>query len=323
MSDTQPKPSDQPDPSDGEQANGAAPLEAQSRWTRWLLRMNRSRFSAWMEAARPVFGLWLFVVAAVMVVGAARGAMEWSAPIVYASMVQMLAWSVGLLNDVFDVKIDSETRLMRPLPANRLTVKGAAITAVIPFAIGTAIGFGNDWRVAVIGLAMVAASMLYSYAWRGSVLGIACFALIGVLLPAGAVEHTGASLSTAHLLWLVAIGALSGAAAYMIYKLPYYEYDDQDGYRSVLHWLGIETAIAMSWAVLAAALALAAASLNLSGGNLFWILGPLLYLIGAGLFCIWLLMHRINYEFLLLQRWLIVPFIPLVIVCWLAAAAGA
>ena len=212
---------------------------------------------------------------------------------------------------------------MRPIPAGKVTIRASLVAAAIPFALGVAIGFAADWRVGVIGLAMLAASVLYSVAWRGSPLGFLAFALIGVLLPVGAIQLADEALSSAHLLWVIPIGALTGMATFMIYKLPDFEIDDFDGARSILHWLGIDTAISMTWAVLAAALALAAASINLSGGNLAWLLGPLLYFIIAGLFCIWMLMRRISEVRLRLQRWLIVIPMPLLLIGWLGAAASA
>ena len=169
---------------------------------------------------------------------------------------------------------------------------------------------------------MLAASAVYNFAWRGSILGFLAFALIGVLLPVGAIQTADEGFSNAHLIWVIPVGALSGAATFMIYKLPDFEIDDFDGARSVLHWLGIDLAVSMSWAVVAAALALAAASINLSGGNLAWLLGPLLYFILAGLFCIWMLMRRVSEVRLRLQRWLIVPMMPLLLIGWLGAAAS-
>lgn len=289
----------------------------------WYRRLMRSRANSWIDLTRPYIGFWMMFTAGLMTVAAARGSLEWTLPIVYAGMVQLLSLAAGMINDAHDIEIDNRTRLYRPIPMRGVTVRSALIAAAFPTGLGAAIGFANDWQVGVIGMAMLMASALYSYAWRGSVMGVASFALIGVLMPAGAIQLTDASISTAHLLWLIPVGGLSGAATYMIYKLPFYEFDDFDGYRSVLHWLGIDTAIAMSWAVLAAALALAAASLNVSGGDLLWLLGPLLYLILAGLFCFAALMNRISYIRLVMQRWLIVPFIPLTMICWLAAAAGA
>ncbi len=289
----------------------------------WLLRLARSRALAWFEACRPLSGIWLLLSAALMVLTAAEGSVFWGKPIQYGAMILFFTYAAGLIGNALDAEIDAKHRLLRPLPAGRVSPRAAIVSAAVPLGVGALGGFSIEWRVGVIGLAMLGASVLYSVAWRGSVLGVLAFGLIGVLLPVGAIQTVGGNFSSAHLLWVIPVGALTGAATFMLYKLPDFEFDDYDGSRSALHWLGIDTAIAMSWAMLAAALALAAASLNLSGGNLFWLLGPLLYIILAGLFCIRALMRRISYVRLLLQRFLIVPFLPLLLICWLGAAAGA
>jgi len=289
----------------------------------WRIRLLRSRTYAWMELCRPTTASWMLVTSALMVLTAAEGSLYWGVPFQYGGMIVAFAYAAGLINNALDAKIDATSRLMRPIPASKMTPKSALLAALIPTALGCVIGFLTDWRVGVIGLAMLAAAALYSYAWRGSLLGFAAFGLIGVLLPVGAIQTADASFTSAHLLWVIPVGALTGTATFMIYKLPDFEIDDVDGSRSVLHWLGIDTAISMSWAILAAALALAAASINLSGGSLAWMLAPLLYFVIVGLFCIWMLMRRITEVRLRIQRWLIVPMLPLLLIGWLGAAASA
>ena len=289
----------------------------------WQVRLARSRAFAWMQVSRPYIGAWLLVSSALLVLTAAKGSLFWGLPFQYGVMVVGFAYAAGLSNNALDAQIDSRSRLMRPIPAGKIPPRSVLIAAVIPTAIGAVAGFLTDWRVGVIGLAMLAASLLYNIAWRGSALGFLPFALIGVLLPVGAIQSVDEGFSSAHLLWVIPIGALTGAAAFMMYKLPDFELDDVDGSRSVLHWLGIDTAISMSWAVLAAALALAAASINLSGGSLAWLLGPLLYFIIAGLFCIAMLMRQVSETRLRTQRWLIVPPLSLLLIGWLGAAASA
>ena len=289
----------------------------------WQLRLARSRAFAWMEVGRPATGTWMLISSALMVLTAAEGSLSWWRPFQYGAMVVAFCYAAGLIGNALDAKIDGQSRLMRPIPAGAVATRSALWAAAIPTAVGAAIGFYTDWRVGIIGLAMLGASVLYNVAWRGSILGVASFALIGVLLPVGAVQTADVHFIDAHLLWLIPVGALSGAATFLIYKLPDFELDDADGSRSVLHWLGIDTAIPMSWAILAAGLALAAASINLSGGNLAWLLGPLLYVILVGLFCIAMLIRRVTETRLRLQRLLIVPSLPILMICWLGAAAAA
>ena len=295
-------------------------LEPQANWR---IRLARSRLAAWAALCRPRTGLWLQGSSALMVLTAAGGSIDWHLPVLYSAMVAAFAYAAALINNALDSEIDAHARLMRPIAAGRLSSRAALLAAPIPAALGCAIGFATDWRVAVIGIAMLATCTLYSWGWRGSAFGVAAFALLGVLLPAGAIVLVESGFPSAHAFWVIPIGALSGAGAFMLYKLPDYEVDDVDGSRSILHWLGVDTAIAMSWAVLAAAMALAASSINVSGGNLAWLLAPLLYLILVGLFCIRMLMRRLTEIRLRLQRSLILPLLPLLPIMWLGAAASA
>ena len=289
----------------------------------WRIRLMRSWGFAWFELCRPYTGIWMQLSSALMVLTAAEGSLDWGLPFQYSAMIVLLVYAASLVNNALDAEIDSSSRLMRPISAGRVAPRTALLTAVIPLGLGAGLGFATDWRVAVLGLAMLASAGLYSFAWRGSVIGFLPFALIGVLLPVGAIETVDAGFSSAHMLWVIPVGALTGTATFMIYKLPDFEMDDVDGSRSLLHWLGIDTAVAMSWAMLAAALALSAASINLSGGNLAWLLGPLLYIILAGLFCIWFMMRRISEIRLRFQRWVLVPAMPFLLIGWLGAAASA
>lgn len=283
----------------------------------------RSRLFAVIELCRPQTGAWLMLSSALMVVAAAHGKLDWALPIQYGAMVVAYAYCAGIVNNILDAEIDGRTRLWRPLPAGAITVRAAWFCLLFLFALGSLAGFLVDWRAGVIGLAMLGAASLYSYAWRGSLFSIAPFALIGILLPVGAIQIIDSSFPSDHLYWVLPIGALTGMATFLIYKLPYFELDDEDGARSILHWLGIDMAIPTTWAVVSAALALAAASINISGGNLVWLIAPLLYFILAGLFCIWMMMRQVTEARLLIQRLLIVPMLPLLIICWLGAAASA
>ncbi len=290
----------------------------------WRVRILRSPLVPWMEMLRPYTGFWMQVSAGLMVVTAAEGSVEWGQPFIYCAIIVMFTYTAALVNGALDAELDGNTsRLWRPIPAGRVSVRVALISALFPFGLGCAGAFVHNWQVGVMALAMLAAAILYHVLWRGSVLGVLVWAFIGVLLPAGAIQMAGDVFPSAHVLWIIPIGALTGAGAFMLYKLPDYERDDVDGARSILHWLGIDTAVAMTWAVLAAAMALSAASINLSGGSLAWLLGPLLYLILVGLFCIWMQMTRLSELRLRLQRYLILPILPLLLVCWLGAASGA
>ena len=273
-----------------------------------------------MRLLRPVtvLGLVLTVVGATLT--ASGGEAAWHQVLRYAVAVGALSASAAIFNDLADRERDRNTRLWRPLPAGRVSARQAtlATAALLPLAIGFGASLG--WRELVIVIAMGAAAGLYSSALRGSFFGWAAFALIGALLPVGAAEAVGAQID--QLWWAVPVGAASGIAAFLIYKLPDYERDDFAGMRSILHWMGIDAALPLSWAALAAALTLAAASVNVSDGNLAWVIAPLVYLLAAGLGCIGMLWMQVSERRLMWQRWLLVPGLAVLLVCWLGAMGG-
>ncbi len=291
--------------------------------TDWRIRFANSRVAALAELARPQTSIWLMVVSAMMVVAAAHGEMSWKRPLIYCGMIVTFACAASIVNNVLDAEIDGRSRLWRPMPAGRLTKRTALLGMAIPLTLGSIAGFAADWRLGVIGWTMLGATMLYNFAWRGSTLSFLPFALVGVLLPVGAIQTSEIAFPGDHLLWIVPVGSLAGFATFLIYKLPDFEMDDEDGTRSVLHWIGIDMAVPTAWAVVTAAIASAAAAINISGGNLAWLVGPLLYFIVVGLGCIWMLMRRVSESRLLLQRVLVVPMLPVLITCWLGAAASA
>ena len=186
----------------------------------WQVRLARSRAVAWLELCRPHAATLLLLSSALMVLTAAEGSLFWALPLQYGAMVVALSCAAGLLGNALDAEIDGKSRLMRPIPAGKMETRSVLLAATIPTATGAAIGFSTDWRVGIIGLAMLGASVMYNVGWRGSILGFASFALVGVLMPVGAIQTADVSLADAHLLWVIPVGALTGAATFLIYKLP-------------------------------------------------------------------------------------------------------
>ena len=279
---------------------------------------------------RPLTTLTMALTGAALCLTATEGGAEWHAVLRYTLAIGLLSAAAAVSNDLADREHDSRTRIWRPLPAGRVSIR-AAVVAVVVFGVGAlALSGSLGWRPLAITAAMAAAAIGYSgvhtsssarTALRGSFFGWAPFALIGVLLPVGAAEAVDAQID--QLWWAVPVGAATGIATFLIYKLPDYERDDFDGVRSILHWVGIDVALPLSWAALAAALTLSAASVNVADGNLAWVIAPLVYLLVVGLGCIGMLWMQVSERRLTWQRWLLVPGLAALLVCWLGAMAVA
>lgn len=290
----------------------------------------RSTAAAWLALFRPATTLVLTLTSAALCLVATHGEVDWHTVFRYAVAIGLLSAAAAVLNDLADREHDSSTRIWRPLPAGRISLRSAAIAAIALLCGALALSGSLGWRPLAITAAMAAAAMVYSgvqsgattrASLRGSFFGWAPFALIGVLLPVGAADAANARID--QLWWAVPVGAAGGIGAFLLYKLPDYERDDFDGVRSILHWMGIDAALPLSWAGLAGALTLAAASVNVVDGNLAWLIGPLIYLLLAGLGCIGLLWMQVTERRLMWQRWLLVPGLALLLVGWLGSMAAA
>ena len=99
----------------------------------WQTRVVRSRAFAWLEMCRPTTGTWLLFSSALMVLTAAEGSLEWGLPFQYSGMIVAFAYTAALIGNALDAQIDATTRLMRPIPAGKISSRGSLIAAAVPF----------------------------------------------------------------------------------------------------------------------------------------------------------------------------------------------
>ena len=163
----------------------------------------RSTGAAWLGLLRPATTLALTLTTAALCLTATHGDTDWHAVLRYAIAIGLLSAAAATLNDLTDREHDSSTRIWRPLPAGRVSQRGAAIAAITLLVGALALSGSLGWRVLAITAAMAAAAMVYSgvqtsgtarAALRGSFFGWAPFALIGVLLPVGAADAADAQI---------------------------------------------------------------------------------------------------------------------------------
>ncbi len=284
--------------------------------------LRRSAAYAWLRLLRPATSIGLGLTAALCAVAWTDGAGPWHEPLRYGLALLLLAAAAAAANDSADAQRDASVRVWRPLPAAAISARAARAAAALLAAGGLALCGSLGWQPLLIGLALAATGGVYSYAWRGALGGAAAFALAALLVPLGAALAGGAASSGA-LWWVAPVGAASGLAFFIVYKLPDFERDDADGARSILHWAGIDLAVPMAWAAVALALALALSSINLDGNDAVWVLAPLAYLLAATIGATAALLRQVTEQRLWWQRVLLCPGLLALIVGWLGAMAPA
>jgi 4-hydroxybenzoate polyprenyltransferase len=120
-----------------------------------------------------------------------------------------LYWSGMVLNDVFDVEVDSRERPQRPIPSGRVPLASASVLGWSLLAGGIVLGwiagyFAGDWRPGIVATLLAACVVLYDWTLKKTILAPALMGacrLLNVLL--------GMSLSATNWQpgeWLIACG---------------------------------------------------------------------------------------------------------------------
>ncbi len=280
----------------------------------------RSRVYAWLRMFRPLTGPALGLCAALCVLAWTDGAGAWHEPLRYGLAIALLAGAAAMVNDAADAGRDAAVRVWRPMPAGMVGATPARAVAAVLAAGGLALSGSLGWQPLLTSAALVVTAGVYSQAWRGSLSGAACFALAAVLIPLGAALVGGPSGGA--LWWVGPVGAATGLAFFVVYKLPDFERDDEDGSRSVLHWAGIDAAVPTAWAAVALALALALSSINLDGYEAAWVYAPLVWLLSCALGTTIALLRQVTEQRLWWQRALLCPGLLALVVGWMGAMSG-
>ena len=281
----------------------------------------RSRVYAWLRIFRPLTAPALGLCAALCVLAWTDGAGAWHEPLRYGLAIALLAGAAAMVNDAADAGRDAAVRVWRPMPAGIVGATPARAVAAVLAAGGLALSGSLGWQPLLASAALAVTAGVYSQAWRGSLSGAACFALAAVLIPLGAALVGGPSGGA--LWWVGPVGAATGLAFFVVYKLPDFERDDEDGSRSVLHWVGIDAAVPTAWAAVALALALALSSINLDGYEAAWVYAPLAWLLVCALGTTIALLRQVTEQRLWWQRALLCPGLLALVVGWMGAMSGA
>ena len=196
---------------------------------------------------RPATSVGVGLTAALCAVAWTDGAGAWHEPLRYGVALMLLAAAAAIANDLLDAHRDARVRMWRPIPAATISTTAARVVAILLGAGGLAVAATLGWQPLIVAAALVITGAVYSYAWRGAVGGVAAFALSAVLIPLGA-ALVGGTDSGGPIWWVAPVGAATGLAFFIAYKLPEFERDDEDGARNILHWASIDVAVPMAWA---------------------------------------------------------------------------
>ncbi len=280
----------------------------------------RSAVYAWVRIVRPATSVGVGLTAALCAVAWTDGAGAWHEPLRYGVALMLLAAGAAVANDALDAHRDASVRVWRPIPAATISTSAARVVAILLGGGGLGVAGTLGWQPLIIAAALVITGGVYSYAWRGAVGGVAAFALSAVLIPLGA-ALVGGTDSGGPIWWVAPVGAATGLAFFIAYKLPDFERDDEDGARNILHWAGIDVAVPMAWAGVALALALALSSVNIAGTDATWVLAPLVWLLVTTIGTTVALLRQVTEQRLWWQRALLCPGLLALIVGWLGAMA--
>ena len=245
--------------------------------------------------------------------------MSWHVALRLGLALLALVGAAMLHTDVSDLAHDTTAHLWRPLPSGLVTPSSALRVAAALLIVAVALAASLGWRDLLILIGLAAAAALYSLDLRGSLFGWFSFALVAVLLPLLAAEALNDLRDV--LWWSLPVGGSAGLAAYLVYKLPDYERDDEDGQRNVLHWMTIDYAVPVTWGAIAIAATVAAASANSEDFRAEWFAPPAGLLIVVALTMTGFLIWRVTEQRLLWQRWLVLPCLMALELGWMGSIA--
>lgn len=90
--------------------------------------------------------------------------LEWWYPVAYAMAAAFLITAAGnVINDYFDVEADRLNRSERPIPSERVSVKGALAYSIIMFVLGILLAAFTNWLA--FGIAIFNSLLLIVYSW--------------------------------------------------------------------------------------------------------------------------------------------------------------
>jgi 4-hydroxybenzoate polyprenyltransferase len=200
------------------------------------------------------------VIALVGLVTAARGADAATLGWVFGSTAAGQA-SVGWSNDYLDREGDAAAgRREKPLVSGEVSPRTVLVLAIVSLPLSPALSLPLGIPEAATMLVAVGSAWAYNLGLKASALSWLPYAVSFGLAPAYVWLATGGIAPA----WVVATGALLGAAAHLLNVIPDLERDRAAGMRGLPHRLGLRGSLLLACLILAGALVLV---LGAAGGG--------------------------------------------------------
>ena len=224
---------------------------------------------AWLRLLRPVAGLSLAGVGVSFAFILAEGAPVWDEALRVGVALFAVVAAASAMNDGVDRWHDRDAHIWRPLAADLMAPRNAALLAGAFAVSAVVIGASLGGRALLPLLGGLACAGVYNLQLRSTPFSWLPLSIGFALVPPFVAEAVGAFDN--YLWWSLPVGALGGLAAHLAMKLPDYERDDVVGAQGVMHWMTIDYAVPMSWGLMSAYLVVAVVSANIERLRIEWV----------------------------------------------------
>ncbi len=184
-----------------------------------------------------------------------------------------LQFCIGVVNDLFDQRLDGRTKPWKPIPSGLVSVRAARLTAVVAGGGGLALAATVDPVVLLLAAVMLGAGLAYDALLKPTAWAWTCFAVAFPLLPVYAWYGAVGGLPP-RAEFLLPLAALAGPALQLSNGLADLESDVAGGIATLATRLGRRVALLVIGGLLAVIHGLAWLTLSASA------IEPILPLIG-------------------------------------------
>jgi len=158
-----------------------------------------------------------------------------------------LQFCIGAVNDLFDEALDAQSKPFKPIPAGRVSRRGAWQVAIVSGGGGLALAAlvnPPDVLPLAMAVAMLGAGVFYDAVLKPTAFGWVCFAIAFPILPLYA-WHGATGAFPPHWQILVPVAALAGPALQLANGLIDLETDRAAGLRTLAVALGRRRSVAL------------------------------------------------------------------------------
>ena len=213
--------------------------------------------------------------------------------------------AVSAMNDHLDRRHDRDAHIWRPLSADLISPRAAALFAAACMIAALALSASLGWRACLPMLGGLACVGLYNLRLRRTPFSWLPLAIAFALVPPWVAEAVGRF--DGYLWWALPVGALAGLTAHLAMKLPDYERDDVPGFQSLMHWMTIDYAVPMTWGFMGGFIVLAVASANFERLRIEWVGPPAAIAVVCTLAMMGVSFFGVSERKLVWQRWAVQP----------------